>query len=103
MYKLRWQVETMFKDTKSSGFDIEGSHVRDPSRMSNLFAIILIAYVWCYLVGIYINENIKAVTVLKHGRRAVSLFMCGLDYIFQCLVNHTNRYRIDVFKFLSYT
>ena len=29
MYKLRWQVETMFKGMKSSGFDIEGSHVRD--------------------------------------------------------------------------
>ena len=40
MYKLRWQVETMFKGMKSSGFDIEGSHVRDQSHMSNLFAII---------------------------------------------------------------
>lgn len=38
-----------------------------------------------------------------HKRRAVSLFKYGLDYIFQSLVNHTNRYRIDVFKFLSYT
>lgn len=103
MYKLRWQVETMFKGMKSSGFDIEGSHVRDHSRMSNLFAIIMIAYVWCYLVGIYINEYIKPITVLKHKRRAVSLFKYGLDYIFQSLVNHTNRYRIDVFKFLSYT
>ncbi len=54
MYKLRWQVETMFRG-------------------------------------------------LKHMRRAVSLFKYGLDYIFQCLVNHTNRYRINVFKFLSYT
>ena len=26
---------------------------------------------------------------LKHKRRAVSLFKYGLDYIFQCLVNHT--------------
>ena len=103
MYKLRWQVETMFKGMKSSGFDIEGSHVRDHSRMSNLFAIIMIAYVWCYLVGMYINEYIKPITVLKHKRRAVSLFKYGLDYIFQSLVNHTNRYRIDVFKFLSYT
>ena len=40
MYKLRWQVETMFRG-------------------------------------------------LKHKRRAVSLFKYGLDYIFQCLVNHT--------------
>ena len=103
IYKLRWQVETMFKGMKSSGFDIEGSHVRDHARMSNLFAIIMIAYVWCYLVGIYIHQNIKPIKVLKHKRRAVSLFKYGLDYIFQCLVNHTNRYRIDVFKFLSYT
>ena len=103
MYKLRWQIETMFKGMKSSGFDIEGSQVQDLSRMSNLFAVIMIAYVWCYLVGTYINENIKPITVLKHGRRALSLFKYGLDYIFQCLVNHTNRYRIDVFKFLSYT
>jgi hypothetical protein len=72
-------------------------------RMSNLFAIIMVAYIWCYLVGIYIHENIKQIKVLKHGRRAVSLFKYGLDYICQCLVNHTNRYRINVFKFLSYT
>ena len=103
MYKLRWQVETMFRGLKTSGFDIEGSHVRDHARMSNLFAIIMIAYVWCYLVGIYIHQNIKPIKVLKHKRRAVSLFKYGLDYIFQCLVNHTNRYRINVFKFLSYT
>lgn len=103
MYKLRWQVEAMFKGMKLSGFDIEGSHERDHSRMSNLFAIIMIAHVWSYLVGSYINENIKPITVLKHKRRAVSLFKYGLDYIFQSLVNHTNRYRIDVFKFLSYT
>lgn len=103
MHKLRWQVEAMFKGMKSSGFDIEGSHERDHSHMSNLFAIIMIAHVWSYLVGSYINENIKPITVLKHKRRAVSLFKYGLDYIFQSLVNHTNRYRIDVFKFLSYT
>lgn len=59
MYRKRWQIETMFKGLKSSGFNIEGSHVRDLSRMSNLFDIIMIAYVWCYLVGIFIHENIR--------------------------------------------
>lgn len=93
----------MFKGLKSSGFNIEGSHVRDLDRMSNLFSIIMIAYIWCYLVGIHIHENIKTIKVLKHGRRAVSLFKYGLDYISQCLLNHTDRYRINVFKFLSYT
>lgn len=103
MYRMRWQIETMFKGMKSSGFDIEGSHVRIHERMSSLFSIIMIAYVWCYLVGIYIHENVKPIKVLKHGRRAVSLFKYGLDYISQCLINHTDRYRINVFNFLSYT
>ena len=88
---------------RCSGFDIEGSHVKDRGRMSSLFSIIMIAYVWCYLVGIFIHENIKPIKVLKHGRRAVSFFKYGLDYISQCLMNHTDRYRINIFKFLSYT
>ncbi len=103
MYCLRWQIETMFKGMKSSGFNIERSHVRDIGRMSNLFAIIMIAYVWCYLVGIHIHEHIKPIVKLKHGRRAISLFKYGLDYICQSLINNTNRYNINLFKFLSYT
>lgn len=103
MYKQRWQIETMFKGLKSSGFNIEDSHVRIQERMANLFAIVMIAYVWCYLVGIYIHENIKEIKVLHHGRKAKSLFKYGLEYISQCLLNHRNRYQIDIFKFLSYT
>ena len=103
MYRQRWQIETMFKGLKSSGFNIEDSHVRIQERMANLFSIVMIAYVWCYLVGIYIHENIKEIKVLHHGRKAKSLFKYGLEYISQCLLNHTNRYRIDIFKFLSYT
>ena len=91
----------------ASAFDNEagaGSSLsRIQERMANLFAIVMLAYVWCYLVGIYIHENIKKIKVLHHGRRAKSLFKYGLEYIAQCLLNHTNRYRIDIFKFLSYT
>ena len=103
MYRQRWQIETMFKGLKSSGFNIEDSHDRIRERMANLFSIVMIAYVWCYLVGIYIHENIKEIKVLHHGRKAKSLFKYGLEYISHCLLNHINRYRIDIFKFLSYT
>ena len=103
MYNQRCQIETMFKGLKSSGFNIEDSHVRIQERMANLFSIIMIAYVRCYFVGIYIHENIKEIKVLHHGRRAKSLFKYGREYISQCLLNHRNRYQIDIFKFLSYT
>lgn len=91
----------------ASAFDNEagaGSSLRRiQERMANLFAIVMLAYVWCYLVGIYIHENIKKIKVLYHGRKAKSLFKYGLEYISQCLLNHMNRYRIDIFKLLSYT
>lgn len=91
----------------ASAFDNEagaGSSLsRIQERMANLFAIVMLASVWCYLVGIYIHENIKKIKVLNHGRRAKSLFKYGLEYIAQCLLNHMNRYRIDIFKLLSYT
>lgn len=91
----------------ASAFDNEagaGSSLRRiQERMSNLFDIVMLAYVWCYLVGIYIHENIKKIKVLYHGRRAKSLFKYGLEYIAQCLLNHMNGYRIDIFKLLSYT
>lgn len=91
----------------ASAFDNEAgadsSLRRIQERMSNLFAIVMLAYIWCYLVGIFIHENIKKIKVLHHGRRAKSLFKYGLEYIAQCLLNHMNRYRIDIFKLLSYT
>lgn len=91
----------------ASAFDNEAgadsSLRRIQERMSNLFAIVMLAYIWCYLVGIFIHENIKKIKVLHHGRKAKSLFKYGLEHIAQCLLNHTNRYRIDIFKFLSYT
>ena len=95
-----WEAShNMFKGLKSSGFNIEDSHFRDRGRMPNLFSIIIIAYVWCNLVGIFIHENINPIKVLEHGRRSVSFFKYGLDYISQCLMNHTERYQINVFKF----
>lgn len=103
MYKLRWQIETMFKGLNGSGFNIEDSHVRIHEHMANLFAIVMIAYVWYYLVSFYIHKNIKEIRVLHHGRRAKSLFEYGLEYISQCLLYHRNSYQIDIFKFLSYT
>lgn len=103
MYKQRWQIVTMFKGLKSSGFNIESSHVRNLDRMTNLFAIIMVAYVWCFLVGDHIHRHIKPVKILKHGRKAVSIFKYGLNYVSQSLINHTDRYKIGLFNFLSYT
>ncbi|MBK5208685.1 MAG: IS4 family transposase [Flavobacteriaceae bacterium] len=73
-YKERWQVETLFKALKSSGFNIEQTHVADLERLQRLFSLTMIAFVWCYKIGDFLDENIKKINIKTHGRRAVSVF-----------------------------
>ena len=102
-YKDRWQIETCFRAMKSSGFDIEKTHLQDIHRIEKLTLLVMIAFVWCYKTGIFIHENIKKIKIKKHGRRAKSIFKCGLNYIANILLNAKNKTIIDVFEFLSCT
>lgn len=86
-YKERWQIETCFKAMKSSGFDIENTHLQDIGRIEKLLCLVMIAFVWCYKVGDYLYRNVKAVTIKKHGHRAKSLFKYGLEHIANILLN----------------
>jgi len=102
-YKERWQIETCFKAMKSSGFDIEKTHLEDIERIEKLTLIVMIAFVWCYKTGIFIHENIKKIEIKKHGRKAKSIFKCGLSFVASVLLNSKNQTNIDVFSFLSCT
>jgi len=103
VYKDRWQIETAFRGLKSSGFNIEATHLTDLTRIEKLFSIIMLAFAWAYVVGVFINENIKPIRALKHGRKAKSLFKYGLEYIAEILLNPMKVGVLDIFKFLSCT
>lgn len=102
-YKQRWQIEMTFKAMKSSGFDIEKTHLTDIDRIKKLILLVMIAFVWAYKLGIYIHLNIKPIIVKKHGRRAKTIFKTGLDYITNYFLNSKSKIDIDIFKFLSCT
>ena len=72
-YKKRWEIETAFRAMKSSGFNIEDTHLRDRERIARLFAMVCMALVWAYLVGEHKDIYVKPIKILKHGRRAKSL------------------------------
>jgi hypothetical protein len=103
IYRERWQIETAFRALKSSGFNIEDTHLTDLTRIEKLFYIVMIAFTWAYVVGIFANEKIKPVRILKHGRKAKSLFKYGLEIIASFLFNHLNIMDMDIFNFLSCT
>ncbi|MDM1093386.1 transposase [Myroides odoratimimus] len=60
-YKIRWQIETLFKAFKSSGFNIEDTHLKKIDRIEKLLMLVMIAFVWCYKIGDYI-DTIKPIS-----------------------------------------
>jgi hypothetical protein len=102
-YKQRWQIETLFRGLKSSGFNIEDTHVTDLDRLEKLFSLTMVAFVWCYKIGDYLDDNVKRIIIKKHGRRAVSVFKYGLDYLSKFLFTGFNRLENNLFCFLSCT
>lgn len=100
-YKRRWEVETLFKAMKSSGFNIESTHVTDIERLEKLFMLVMIAIVWCYKVGDYLHTEVKEIKIKTHKRRATSVFKYGLEYINNVLLNFCNTQEINILKFLS--
>ena len=102
-YAERWQVETLFRGFKSSGFQLECTHVADPDRLGRLLMAVMIAFAWCYKVGDHLDTHVRPIKVKKHGRRAVSVFKYGLDYISECLLSGFNKLNINLLQFLSCT
>lgn len=102
-YALRWKIESAFKALKSSGFNIEDTHLTDQNRIEKLFMLVFIAYAWTALVGIFIHYNLKQIKRKTHGRRAKSFIKYGLEYIAKCLLCSNNVQQIDIYKFLSCT
>ncbi|MDP0563182.1 MAG: hypothetical protein QS721_12995 [Candidatus Endonucleobacter sp. (ex Gigantidas childressi)] len=50
-YSKRWNIETMFGNLSSLGFDFEYAHMTNLDRMDKLMGLLTIAVVWCLLVG----------------------------------------------------
>ena len=102
-YKQRWQIETLFRGLKSSGFNIEDTHVTDLDRLEKLFLLTIIAFVWCYKIGDFVDQKIKKITIKIHVRRAVSIFKYGLDYLSKFLLTGNKPSEYSLFNFLSCT
>ena len=50
-YALRWRIEQLFKELKSSGFRLEETHLTKPKRLSAMLALLAIAFCWILKVG----------------------------------------------------
>lgn len=101
-YKERWQIESAFKALKTSGFNIEKTHLTEMDRVAKLFALVLIAFTWSYIIGINLDQLIP-IKIKKHGRKAYSFFKYGLNQLAKVINNNDLEEFALLVKFLSCT
>jgi len=103
-YAKRGSIETLFGIFKTRGFCLESTHLTDGERLSKLLALLSLALCWVILTGEWLQE-VKPLSIKKHGRRAKSIFRYGFDHLRHIVLNleeKTNDFR-DVLQFLSCT
>ena len=100
-YRERWQIETMFKAFKSSGFNLEDTHLTDTARLSKMIGVICMAFIWAYRAGIFRHENEKPIRVLNNGRRAKSIFKYGLEKLSNILLSLIHVPDIEINKIIG--
>lgn len=72
-YKQRWSIERSFKSLKTSGFNIEDTHIIDLRKLEKLFAICSIALTIC-VIAREIKNNSLPIKIRNHGCKLYSLF-----------------------------
>ena len=103
-YAHRWSIETLFGIFKTRGFCLESTHLRDPERLSKLFALLALALCWALKTGQW-RHQLQPLKIKAHGRRAKSLFRYGFDYLRAIFLNTPEKKQQfeEVLSFLSCT
>ncbi len=79
-YKKRWEIETLFGCLKTRGLRCEDTHMTDPKKIATLFALLTIAFCFAHATGEW-RVAIKPIPLKTHGRKTVSIFRLGLDWL----------------------
>ncbi len=99
-YKQRWSIERTFKSLKTSGFNIEDTHMTDQEKLRKLFAITSLSLAICVIAG-EIKNNIRPIKIKKHGRKLYSLFTYGFDWLKEYFYNLKNQSLAALFALLQ--
>ncbi len=102
-YKVRWEIETMFRAFKTHGFNIEDTNLQEIDKVKKLVALVSLAFCWCYLIGILEIKSGKSIPIRKHGRPQYTIFYYGLELLNEALLQNDTQTVIKYVKFLSYT
>jgi hypothetical protein len=105
-YAKRWEIETLFGCLKSRGFRFEDTHLTKPERISKLFSLLAITFVWAYLTAEWLFKKQKLIPFKKTINRPLkSVFRYGFEHLRNIILNLQQNFQsfIQVVKLLSCT
>lgn len=80
-YRRRFKIETLFADTKSRGFGLHKSGIRDPQRLARFVIAVFLAYIWMIYLGVLVIQAQHLDRVARTDRFMHSLFRLGCLYL----------------------
>ena len=89
-YRKRFNIETMFSDKKSRGFNIHKSHISDPERLARLLIVTALAYIFIIYFGIHATKHGYINKIHRADRCDLSLFTLGIRAL-EYLLNHRKK------------
>jgi Transposase DDE domain len=79
-YRKRWQIECLFGDTKTRGFNMEDTRLTQPAKLSMLLALVALAMAWSMGCALFVKGK-QEIPRANHGYRRKSWFRTGFDTI----------------------
>jgi len=79
-YRKRWQIECLFGDAKTRGFNMEDTKLTNPAKLSLLLAIVALAMAWAHACAVAVKGS-HDIARAKHGYRRKSWFRTGFDIL----------------------
>lgn len=92
-YQRRWEIEMLFAALKTTGFDLESTHLAQ-AKLDTLFSLLAIAFTWAHHLGEWLHDTRrKPLRFKSHLRREKSFFRHGLDHLRHLLKNLPFKHR----------
>jgi DDE family transposase len=89
-YRKRWGIECLFADTKTRGFNIEDTHLTDPTKIATLLAVVTLACIWAYRSATATMGR-RAPRQKTHGRKEKSWFRIGMDAMRRAIIHQPEK------------
>jgi len=85
VYRRRWQIECLFGDTKTRGFNMEDTRLTQPEKLHLLVAMVTLALAWAHACASRTKGRAN-IEKASHGYRRKSWFRTGLDMLRHCIL-----------------